>query len=470
VILVVLILWNSPVRYTATTAVSAGTHSYSPADYNYYFNQLVNSDQTFMMYYYYGMVDPAKPLSQQQYTETQTWEEYFSEKVVNTLMELSMLYDAGKAEGYAVPTEGEDAPVPAATQIANLKSSSGAKDFDEYLSATYGKGMTEERLLSILDKSVFAFSYQSELIKRQTDAMTDDVRDAKYNEVATDYDLTTFYEYKVVAELDPEVGTTTDATRAAALDKVNAIAATHNAEMFGQAVYDLASESEKETYRNLDATRRDSVAPGALNELYADWLKAAGRAEGDTEIFPEGDDYTVILFVERDKNQYHRSTFRDIVISVQAGEDGSYSTEASAEAKATAEQALSDWRNGDATEDTFATLANERSDNAQNSDGGLMSNAIKGNYAYELEDWLFDTARQPGDTEIIYVKSNSTPAYHVVYYVSAEEQRYDRYIAENLILSEYYNAWKTERVGEYATRKGFGYRFRAGLTPMTAAQ
>jgi hypothetical protein len=457
VALLAAIVLNSPLFYISVPAVSIGSHSYNAVEYNYYFNSVYSP--------YASYLDASIPLSEQPswFSENETMEEYFRGQAIDTMTQIAMLGDAAKAEGYVLPTEGDNVPTTASEQISALRRASSQynSDFDVYLESVYGRNMNAETLETILNNTIYASSFQNELINRQKAILTDEQRDAKYAEIAADYDLTSFYAYKVTALPDMETLAISEATLAVAKEQADSLAATHNGELFGEVVYDIAQPSEKSTYQNREATLHTDVAPSSLPELYGEWLKNAARVEGDTDIFAEADGYTVVLFIDRNKNQYHRSTFRDIVLAVQADENGDYNENAISEAKMAAEQLLASWESGDATEEAFAQAAIENSsDTASASSGGLRENAAMGSYAYELEDWIFDETRKPGDTSVIYVKSNSQYAYHIVYYVSTEEQRYDHALAESIILNDYYTAWQGERSGNYQVTEKFGFNFR----------
>lgn len=81
----------------------------------------------------------------------------------------------------------------------------------------------------------------------------------------------------------------------------------------------------------------------------------------------------------------------------------------------TANSLLQQWQDGEATEDSFAALANENStDPGSNTNGGLYENVTKGQMVAEFEDWCFDDARQSGDTGVV----QTSYGYHVMYFVS----------------------------------------------------
>ena len=95
--------------------------------------------------------------------------------------------------------------------------------------------------------------------------------------------------------------------------------------------------------------------------------------------------------------------------------------DAKAAAKIKAEQILDDWKNGDATEDSFAELANTYSDDSgSNTNGGLYEAVKKGQMVTNFNDWIFDASRKPGDTGIV----ESDYGCHIIYFVGDNKEEW----------------------------------------------
>ena len=100
------------------------------------------------------------------------------------------------------------------------------------------------------------------------------------------------------------------------------------------------------------------------------------------------------------------------------GDDGSttYSDEEWADCEKKAQEILDEWLAGDATEDSFAALAEEKSeDPGSSTNGGLYENVAKGQMVEPFEDWCFDESRAAGDYGLV----KTTYGYHIMYYVSS---------------------------------------------------
>ena len=82
-----------------------------------------------------------------------------------------------------------------------------------------------------------------------------------------------------------------------------------------------------------------------------------------------------------------------------------------------AQAVLDQWLSGDATEDSFAALANEHSkDGGSNTKGGLYQYVQVGQMVKEFEDWCFDGSRQTGDYGIV----KTVHGYHIMYFVQSQ--------------------------------------------------
>ncbi len=112
---------------------------------------------------------------------------------------------------------------------------------------------------------------------------------------------------------------------------------------------------------------------------------------------------------------------RHILIQIEGGttgEDGTttYTDEEWAACEAEAQAILDAYLAGDKTEDAFAALANEKSeDPGSNTVGGLYENVYQGQMVEPFETWSFDENRQYGDTGLV----KTSYGYHVMFYVGS---------------------------------------------------
>ena len=92
-----------------------------------------------------------------------------------------------------------------------------------------------------------------------------------------------------------------------------------------------------------------------------------------------------------------------------------------------------DWKSDEATEESFAALANEKSeDGGSNTNGGLYSGITKEtNFVEPFLNWCMDESRQVGDSGIV----KSEYGYHIMYFAYTQPQW--EYYATTYFLSEY---------------------------------
>ena len=89
-----------------------------------------------------------------------------------------------------------------------------------------------------------------------------------------------------------------------------------------------------------------------------------------------------------------------------------------AAAEVKAQELLDKWLEGEKTEDSFAAMANEHSeDPGSNTNGGLYEDVYVGQMLEPFETWCFDETRVTGDYGIV----KTDYGYHIMYFVDAVE-------------------------------------------------
>lgn len=160
---------------------------------------------------------------------------------------------------------------------------------------------------------------------------------------------------------------------------------------------------------------RDSMRASRYMELLVEQMEFPD-AEISDYYDQHAEDYAQSRIEKIDKPMV--SVRHILVIPTEQNEDGTYTDEAWAEAEQKAQALLDEWKAGEATEDSFAALANENSeDPGSSSNGGLYEDVYPGQMVDPFDEWCFDDARQPGDTGIV----KTDYGYHVMYYVSKGE-------------------------------------------------
>lgn len=201
---------------------------------------------------------------------------------------------------------------------------------------------------------------------------------------------------------------------------------------------DMAQAALEGGYSSLDAMIRDEIGPGCTFTDYSNYFviyyagysyftEKYGKLEiSDAEIeswFTENTAQLQEQGINRESGDL--MDVRHILIAVEGGtedENGDiiFSDEEWEDCRKEAQEVLDLWLSGDATEESFAQLANERSeDMGSNENGGLYEglNADSG-FVQEFTDWYMDESRQVGDYGLI----RTTYGYHVMYFSGSEPQ------------------------------------------------
>jgi len=435
---------NSGIREKNTTALTIGSHELSNADLNYYYVDTVNNfySQNGQYASFFGL-DATLPLNEQIFDEStgETWADYFLEAAKNTAASVYAMNDAAKAAGFTLPEEeasNVDAIISNFSLYAGLY---GFADAETYLKAMYGKGATMDGIRNYLEMSMLADAYKA----AHQESLTYEDADLRAAE-AENFDKYSSFNYNyyyLAASRFREGGTTNEdgttvytaeeeaAAVVAAEEAAKAVVSGEIASVadLDAAIAALPINAESTTAKS---TAYEDYAYASIDEDLAAWLCEDGRQEGDVAYVANmnGDTevlgYYVVYFHSVDDNAFPMKDARHILVSFQGGttdEYGSttYSDEEKASAKAAAEEILNEWMTGEATEDSFAALATERTDDTGSAaTGGLYEMIYPGQMVEPFEEWCYDASRKAGDTGIV----ETTYGYHVMYFVGDNDETY----------------------------------------------
>ena len=90
-------------KYAAVynTYVKIGDHEITKVEYDYYYNNAVNSYLSmYGSYLPYMGLDTSKDFAQQQYTDNMTWKDYFDQMAVSQLTQVKAIVDDAAAQGF----------------------------------------------------------------------------------------------------------------------------------------------------------------------------------------------------------------------------------------------------------------------------------------------------------------------------------------------------------------------------------
>ena len=186
---------------------------------------------------------------------------------------------------------------------------------------------------------------------------------------------------------------------------------------------------------------------------------ASGRKAGDATVVDkeDGSGSYVVVFLDRSDNHYPVAQVRHILIKAAADSDGSYTDKAKEIAKNRAEELLAEFNAGDKTEDSFAELAKDYSEDTGSAEnGGLYDAVYKGATVEEFDKFCFE-GHKKGDTAIVYGESSSYAGYHVMYYVG-EGDLYSNLLAKNDLVNTTVSQWVEDQVNALTVTNGWWLR------------
>ena len=489
---VVVILLNTNLFYSGTTAITIGDYKYTNADFQYYYS---NAYASFMNSYgsYFSMFDTTQDLDDQAFDPTYitmfggtvpeslgedaSWKDYFEAVAIENMVEVTALYDNALKEGYALSEEDAASVDAAVASFDTAATSYGLRNAEAFVSFYYGKGNTVESVRSLMERGYIASAYAQD--KYDSFEYTPDELAAYYDEHKDELDAFSFEYYLVAADkeevtetvTDEETGEeteqtsekVTDATMAAAKENADRLltaaesGAAESALSFSEAVTEVfGADASATEHTNSLGVNCLTYLPDSVSE----WLTDASRTAGDmTVIESEDSGYYVVCFNGRsDNTDYNAVNFRHILIkATDENEDGEYSAEELAAAEDKINEIYDEWVNGEATEDSFAELANANSeDSGSNTNGGLYEHVGKNSMVDVVNDFIFDPNTKPGDTTIVLNESSSYTGYHLIYFVGADEMSYHDCLADygtgsvEGLRQPDYNAWHDELVAGYS--------------------
>lgn len=448
VLIIAVIIFNSNLFYTGVPAVTVGGEKYTTAEFNYfYFSNYYSFAQSYGDYLSY-FIDTTKSLKDQQYSEDQTWADYFEETALSTMQNVTMLCSEAEKAGF---TLSEEQQADLNEQIAAFKSEAAAAGYpnaDRYAAAAYGRGMNMDKFTELVTKAYTANAYSNEVYN--SFEYSDEELEGIYQDGKDDYDYFNYSYYIVSGAADEEAG----------IDSATAMAtAKADAEEIASAAKDLElfADIVAEKFEGAEITA-GHTAGANLSSLFADWMKDPARKFGDTTVVESTSSYYVLFFNNRDDNHYNVAQVRHILVMAEADDDGNYSADALKAAETRANELLKEWKDGEATEESFAALANEYSeDTGSNTNGGLYDNVTKGTMVKEFDEFCF-ADHEYGDTDVVYGSSSNYAGYHVMFYVGEGEQ-YSTYLADSTKRSEDYSAWAEAAAANYPVETKFALRF-----------
>ena len=458
-----------------TVAMTIGDHKLTSAELNYFYMESI-SNQYNNWYSQYGSymsmylsmygLDLSMPLNSQYMDEAKsyTWANYFADMAVSSAVSAYGQYDKAMADSSFKLSDELQATLDKLPETLKEEAKSNKySNVKDYLVAMYGPGSTEETYINFVKvmsiSNAYAENYYNSL------EYTADQKAAHDAEHALDYN-TYSYAYTYLNATNYRQGGTkgeddkvtySDAEIAAAVEAAKAdadlLATATDLAAFDSMIKSLEINAEKEA---AESTKNNGAFVSQVNSLYKEWLTDSSRKAGDIGVFAstsstkdaEGntvtntDGYYVVFFNECNKNEMNLINVRHILLEHKPAEGSTTITDAD---KMVTEQKANDllqkWKDGEATEESFAALVKDNTaDDGSKENGGLYENVYPGMMVTNFNDWCFAEGRKAGDTGIVL----SDFGYHIMYFVGEVDQTYRDYMITNVMKSDDLDKWAKE--------------------------
>ena len=424
----VCLVASFPIRtYLATheTYVVINGEEVNKVEFDYVYNTSKNNYITqYGSYLSYFGLDTSKDLSTQMYSETLTWQDYFEQNAVESLKQNKALMAEAKAAGFTYDTTDEYN-----TFKETIKTSAAAAGVSdkEYVRSIYGSYATMGRIEEYVKNDMVMNAYYQKL--QEDNAPSDDEIQSYYEENKATYDSVDYRLATIEADLpteptelaDPVEETAADTTGTtdgtAATDSTQDTAYQPSDAEIAKAMEDakvLADDAEQTVAK--DGEAHENEKKSSVNYLISDWLFDDARKAGDTTVITNDNShcYYAVAFEKRYLDETPSADVRVIIPT----EDK------------TGEEILEEWKNGAATEDSFAELCKKYTqDTSAVENGGLFEQVTKTGMTEELSNWIFDSSRQAGDTVAITVSDTA----YVLYYIGQDQPEWKINIKNTLV-------------------------------------
>lgn len=448
---------NSGVRERNTVALTVGDHEISNAELSYFYMSAINNfNSNYGNYAAMMGLDTSKPLDEQVINNDTglTWADDFLNTAKDNARSVYAMADAAEAAGF---TLSEDELAEIDTSISNMKMYAtlyGYSSTKDFLKAQYGSGATEESYKQYVTVNTLANAYYNSYSSSLT--YTDADLRAAESENYDKYSSFTYNTYYLAAsKFQAEDEDDSDKAVKAAEEAANSLIGEDVATVADFDAAIAALDINKDTEASSTAYTDQQYA--SVSTTVRDWITDSARKEGDKTVIANTttstDDggnetkttlgYYAVFFTGSNDNTFPLVNVRHILVKFEGGTTDSttgtttYSDEEKNAAKEKAEEILDEWMSGDATEDSFAALANEKSDDGDGTTGGLYENVYPGQMVSSFNDWCFDASRQSGNTGII----ESEYGYHVMYFVGKSSTTYRDYQIESELRSTDTQEW-----------------------------
>lgn len=366
-----------------------------------------------------------------------TTRDYFLDLTAQEMQIIELLYDDATSHGYHIGAE-HYSMARAYIDWLNTKASEIGVPLNTYIMGVFGDQVTEQIILDTLAKKYFTEDYADNEKLEELQATEQQALEA-YEANPNIYDLVSYKILRIRYEQRDDAFISTAHMRANEIIEEMG----HDPSMFELVASEYFTGDDQTRLLTPDSTL---VADARYSDFehteFRDWLFEEGRVSGDTMIFEDEDGFPIILcFVSR---QQQLTPLRNVrIASINIDTDGSGYGLPVSEAQALAQE-IYDYVD---SETSMLEVENLYTDYILVGSLSVTQSAdtYPDEFAGELNSWIFDPARNSGDTAFL----ETEDCFYVVYFVeeSDKPEWYDR--VNSFIRMNNYQAFMNEMLTEY---------------------
>ena len=456
------LLAKSGILQRNAAAMELDGRKYTVAEVDYYYANAVGSVRNSNYASYFGL-DTSVPYDQQELNDTArmllgvaddsivTWEDYFRYKVKQNMTGIYALERAADEAGFAFDAE-QQAELDSTMESLNTYAANNGYSSRSYLKMVYGSYMTMDTFKSLLRSDIRAEHYSNYYADSLTYSDADlqayyegdkehiDVAEYEYLNISGAVEPATDANGNPVDATEEQIAAAAEAAKACLADVEERVAA-------GESMEKIAKEYDNSTLITYNHVTGGSYYGTEVTKWVFDESRVAGDITTlDTTVDGGTPTYYVILFHSAGRPDYKLVNVRHILL--QPDSANTDTAAAKADAKAQAEDLLKQWKDGAATEDSFAELATQyTTDPGSQSTGGLYESVDKGEMVAAFNDWCFDASRKVGDTGIV----ETDYGYHVMYFSGFGETAWKNTVRNEMKSADFENYSDSIKAGLEAT-------------------
>lgn len=413
----------------------------SVAKYNFYYmftylntyQQSANYDSqngagTGLMYTGY---DSTKSPMEQEYVgeldgyDNPTWADAFKENALSYIRTYVSYSNLAKKDGITLTDEQKKS---IDDQISSWKETAESNDYslNRFLAKQYGAGVNEKLVREILEEQCLAQNYASKKQESLQDSITSkQIKDELKNNLK-DYATFDISAFEVKADVEKlsddateeQINAAQKKAKDAAKDKADKLLkSVRNTETALNAAKSI-DENASDSTVNLKGTTAGNVTT-SFGDKVSNWVFESNRKAGDKAVIENDSGYVVVYLSSLPKTDDVKGVnVRHILVAFPTDDSGNTKTLTDEEKKTyydNAKKILDEYRKTPTVEKFTELSSKSNEDPGSKDNGGLYENVYPGTMVTEFNDWIFDSARKPGDTDIV----ETDYGYHVMLFVGS---------------------------------------------------